>query len=289
MGFLRWLWCGLRGWEVDCLDNFGGAHLDTLPAQSAFVEVDIRHVAAQNDGIELAFLGAFAATDTGGLASLHGNGALVLVDTRHKYTTPFDSFLAELDDAAWTGLATSTAGSTAVFIDLRESCFGVDMDGIKLAGFYTVATAQTAIAASRLASTTGMHGGTGAQSHVLGGLDTLVATAAASHYCYFGVAIGNGHPQKIGHPIHGVGTTNGAVQSVDATFVGTFYKGLGQSTATGKAAATTIGSGQQLVDLLDARVFVDSKLFGAGIEYNGCHQSYATQNNHRNQKKIHIS
>ena len=81
LGFLRWLWCGLGGWEVDCLDNFGGAHLDTLPAQSAFVEVDIRHVATQSDGIELAFLGAFAATDTSGLASLHGNGALVLVDT----------------------------------------------------------------------------------------------------------------------------------------------------------------------------------------------------------------
>ena len=60
--------------------GFGGAHLDAFAAQTAFVVVDIRHVVANGDGLELTFLDTFSATDAGCFACLHGYGTLVFVD-----------------------------------------------------------------------------------------------------------------------------------------------------------------------------------------------------------------
>ena len=60
--------------------GLGGTHLDAFAAQTAFVVVDIRHVVANGDGLELTFLDAFSTTDAGCFAGLHSYGTLVFVD-----------------------------------------------------------------------------------------------------------------------------------------------------------------------------------------------------------------
>ncbi len=62
------------------MNSLCGAYLYALLAQTALVEVDIRHVVLHRDGLELALLHTLAASDTGCLTCLHGYGTLVLVD-----------------------------------------------------------------------------------------------------------------------------------------------------------------------------------------------------------------
>ena len=76
------------------MDGIGGTGSHTLATETALGVVDVRHVALDGDGSELALLLTLAATDTGSLTSLHGHRTLVLVDTGDEDSPSLRSLLA---------------------------------------------------------------------------------------------------------------------------------------------------------------------------------------------------
>ena len=100
---------------------------------------------------------ALATAYAGSLTGLHGNGTLVFVDTLHIDATALDTFLAQLNDVARTSLGTGSTSCTAVFIHFWKTCFGIHVDCVKLASRHTVATTETAEAATGLTGSTGIH------------------------------------------------------------------------------------------------------------------------------------
>lgn len=84
-----------------------------------------------------------------------------------------------------------------------------------------------------------------------------------------------------------VSTAHGAVQTVKAPGVGTLDERVGHTPTAGKAAAATVGTGQQLADLGNAGVFIDSKFLGGGKQHEGCYKTDGSKHNHCNQDEIH--
>ena len=154
------------------MDDMGGTGFYTLLAQTALLEVDIREIVLYSYRLELALLLALAATDTCCLAGLHCHRSLVLVHAAHIDAATLRTFLAKLDDVTWTCLDAGSTGNALLLINLGDARLGIDVDGIELAGGNTVATTQTAEAATSFASTAGMNGGTRLQTVVLGYLRT---------------------------------------------------------------------------------------------------------------------
>ena len=219
------------------------------------------------DGTKRTFLLAFFAGDASCLTGLDGNGTFVLVDTRHIDAAALGTFLSQLDNAARTSLRTRAASRTFLFVDLGQTRLGVDVDSIKLTGIHTVATAQTAIAAARLASAAGMDGSTGTQTVVVYRLWSYLTRAVASHHRNLRFAVGNSHSQQVGHLAHHLAAAHRTVQTIDAAFVGTLSQCVGHTSAAGKATTSAVGARQQRVNLSNARVFLDSKFSGADIKH----------------------
>ena len=65
-----------------------------LTTDTALVEVDVRNIAFDSDGLELTLLSTLATSDTCSLTSLHGYGTLVLIDARHKDSPTLRTLLA---------------------------------------------------------------------------------------------------------------------------------------------------------------------------------------------------
>ena len=177
----------------------------TLLAEATLVEVDVADIALDLDSLELTLLLALATTDTGCLTSLHGNWALVLVDTGDEHSPTLRALLAQFNDVTRTSLDTGTASNTLLFIDFRKACFRIHTDGIELTSSHTVATTQTAKAAGRLASTTRIHSGTGAQTAVLGNLGAKCTGTITTYHSYLRFTIGSFHrPRRRGfHDLRG--------------------------------------------------------------------------------------
>ena len=133
---------------------------DALTTQAALLVVDVSQIVLDGDGTEVTLLLALAATDTTNCTGLHGCRPLVLVYTTYEYSTVLRTLLTEFDDVTWTCLYAGTTRSTLVVVNLGDSCFRINVDGIKLTCCLAVATSQTSISAGSLASTAGMHGST---------------------------------------------------------------------------------------------------------------------------------
>ena len=113
----------------------------TLTAKLALLGIDVGEVGVQGDGLELADLHAFLASDTTNRASLARLGALVLVVAEDNDTTVLQALEANLNDAARAGLGAGTASGTFLFVHLGQTRLGIHVDGIELARSHTVATA----------------------------------------------------------------------------------------------------------------------------------------------------
>ena len=116
----------------------------TLAAEAALVVVDVCQVVLDDDCIELAYLLAFATTDTSVGTCLACHSALVFVDAHHYHATALRTFLAQLDDVAWTCANAFAAAGTFLVIHLWKTRLWVHVDSVKLAGCHTVATTQAA-------------------------------------------------------------------------------------------------------------------------------------------------
>ena len=186
-----------------------------------------------------------------------------------------------------TSLDAGTARRTLVVIYLGQTGLGVHADGIELAGTDTVATTQTAEAAARLTGTTGIDGSTGLQAVIPCNALTQLARSVTPYYGHHRFRVGNGHAQQVGHFAHYLTTADGTLQPVETAGVGTLDERIGQTATTGKAATTTVGTGQRLGDLCDARVLKDGKFLGADIQHEGGYQTDASQYCYCNQNEIH--
>ena len=76
------------------MDGVCGADTDAFAAETALGVVDVGEVVGYGDGLELTFLEAERAADTGITAGLLGCSALVLVDAADEDTAALRPFFA---------------------------------------------------------------------------------------------------------------------------------------------------------------------------------------------------
>ena len=126
------------------MDSTCWARIFALTAQTALVVVDVCQVVLDDDGIKLAYFLALATTDTSVGTCLACHSTLVFVDAHHYHATALRTFLAQLNDVAWTCANALAAAGTFLVIHLWQTCHRVHVDSIELAGCHTVATTQTA-------------------------------------------------------------------------------------------------------------------------------------------------
>ena len=133
------------------------ALVHALAAQTALLKVNVCQVVLKGDSLERAGLDALAATYAGGVASLLGNGTLILVDA--TYIDPAVQFVlvAEFNNLTRAGLGAGAAGGTLVLVNYRKTCLRIHRDCIELTCLYAVTAAQAAIETACL--TTVHHGG----------------------------------------------------------------------------------------------------------------------------------
>lgn len=120
---------------------------EALTASLALLIIDIGHIVNDSDSVELADLGAFAATYTSGLAGLACNSALVLVDAGHIDPAGVlwsGAGITKLDNVLWTSLYTSAACGALGSVDHRKARFRVHGDRAELACLGTVSATQAA-------------------------------------------------------------------------------------------------------------------------------------------------
>ena len=249
------------------MDRTCGTNSHTLTAQTALCVVDVRHVVLDGDSTKRALLRTLATTDTSSLTSLHGYRSFVFVDTRHEHSPTLRALLTQLNDVAWTSLDASPTSHTLLLVNLRESGLWVHVDGIKLTSGNTVATAQTAETTGCLTSTTRVHRCTRAQTAVLRNLRTQGTCSVTTHDGNLRFTIGNSHSQQVGYLAHYFLSAHRTHQPVEATSVSTFYQCISQTATSCEAASATVGSGQLLRHLGNARVFIDVELLGADKQY----------------------
>ena len=122
------------------MDGTCWACIFALTAQTALVVVDVCQVIFDGDCIKLADFLALAATDTSIGTCLACYCTFVFVHAHHYHTTALRTFLAELDDVAWTCANALAAAGTFLVIHLWQTSLWVHVDSVELAGCYTVAT-----------------------------------------------------------------------------------------------------------------------------------------------------
>jgi hypothetical protein len=242
-------------------------YCDALTTQTTLLEVDISEVVLYGDGTKVTLLLTFSTSDTAYLTGLHGYRALILVDTRDEDSPTLRTFLTELDDVTRTSLDTRTARGTLLFVDLRDTCLRINLDGIKLTGSLTVATSKTSEATGCLTGSTGVHRSTGAKSGILGNARTMLASTITSHYGYHRLGIGNSHSQQISNLTHRLGTTNGTHQSVEASGISTLDEGISHTATTWESTSSAVGTRKELSHLSYTGILIDSELLGGGKQH----------------------
>jgi hypothetical protein len=126
--------------EIHSVDRTCRTYGHTLAAQTALRVVNVRDVVLNGNGTKRTLLLTLATTDAGCLTSLHGHRTLVLVDARDEHSPTLRALLAELDNVARTSLDAGATSHTLLFVNLGETCFRVDVDGVKLTGSHTITT-----------------------------------------------------------------------------------------------------------------------------------------------------
>ena len=122
------------------MDSTCWARIFALTAQAALIVVDVCQVVLDDDCIKLAHFLTLAATDTSIRTCLAGYSAFVFVHAHHYHATALRTFLAQLNDVAWTCANALAAASTFLVIHLWKTSLRVHVDSIKLASCHTVAT-----------------------------------------------------------------------------------------------------------------------------------------------------
>ena len=119
--------------KVQLQYGIGGALGHTFTAQYAFIGIDEGLIIFHGNGLVLADLETFGASNTGHAAVLLRHGTLFLVDTAHINFPVFFILLPEFNNVSRTGFNAGTTSCTFVINDFRKFCDRVHMNGIKIA------------------------------------------------------------------------------------------------------------------------------------------------------------
>lgn len=287
------LGCGFDGrrGEVGVVDSVGGTLKNAFAAGNALLIVDVGQVVGDGDGLHGTHLGAFATADTGVGTTLHGDGALLLVDAGDEDAAIHAAFVAQLNDAAWTRFGTGATGGALFLVDHRDA-IGAHMYGVKLACSHTVATAETPEGTSALAGVDSIFECAGAQAIIVG--TTIVADddrsgvsgnnpavgGIAAHHSHLGFALFHGTAEQLSY----LGGDSIAAWGTAKTFeVALSDAGFGESAAAGLSAAAAVGSGEHLGDLVNQRVFNHLELLCHVVEHNGKEGTDDAEYHYRNE------
>lgn len=251
--------------------------LNTLPAQTAFLKVNIRQIVLQCDGLKLTGLHALATTYAGYGASLLRYRPLVLVDARHIYPAVLLVLVSEFNDMSRTSPHTGTTGGTLILIDLRKTCLRIHTDGSKTAGRHAVTTAQTAIEAPCLATAYHIRNGTALHTAILIDTGTVFTTAVTAHHRNLGSHSLNFATHYGGNLLHHLRLRRRAVHTLERALP---YASLSKGRAAGKATSTAVCPGKKFLYLGYPRIGLHGKLLGNQEEYNTYDQSGNAQDNH---------
>jgi hypothetical protein len=258
-GYLLLFGCrrGLLAWrEVEFQDGVGRTNRSTFPAKTTFVVNDIGQVIFHGDGVEGAYLLAFAAADAGYVAGFPGHASLIFVDTAHVDATRPGTLLTQLDDILGTGFHAGTTGSACVFHHLGKHGDRVDVDGIERAGIHTVTQTQAAEGTAGIApiERRGYGAFGGPVVEVLPG--TLLAAATTAYHCNLFCCFGRGLTQDGRYTVHRLLSPHGTGELFQR--VGT-DAGRREGCAAGEATAATVGGGEGILHLLDAGILYHFK------------------------------
>ena len=135
------------------------ALVNALAAQTALLKVNVCKIVLKGDSLERAGFDALAATYAGYIASLLGNGTLILIYAADVYPAVQLVLVAQFDDMARAGLCAGAAGGALFLINHRQTRLGIHLDGIELTCLDTVTATQAAKEASCLTAV--HHGGYG--------------------------------------------------------------------------------------------------------------------------------
>ncbi len=236
---------------------FGNA----FSAQTALNGVDISEVVLQRNGLELANLNAFTATDTTNGTSLTSNGALIAANARDENAATFRTTAPKLDNRFRASLNAFTARSTISLNNLGQTGSRVNMDSVEVANNNAIALAKATERTTGVAGVSGSLNGartspiisaeSSADSSTVG---SKGARTGATNNSNLGFALGSSLTKKLGNALHSIGATNRAEQRRNVVFLN---QSLGHSPTAGKAASTAIGTGKQRLGLVDARILND--------------------------------
>jgi hypothetical protein len=101
----------------------------------------------------------------------------------------------------------------------------------------------------------------------------MLASAVTSHYGHHRLCVGYCHTKQIGHLSHGLSTAYRTKESIKASCISPFHEGISHTTTSWESTSTAIGTWQQLADLSNTGILIDSELLGGGKQHNGCYQT----------------
>ena len=260
----------------------------TLTAKLALLGIDVGEVGVHGDGLELADLHAFLASDTTNRASLARLGALVLVVTQHYHTAVLQPFQANLNDAARTSLGAGTAGGTFLFVHLWQTRFGIHANGIELTGCHAVATTKATKGTSRFTAAQHLlHTATLGTVELCNTRTALARTVTSHHGDFRSTGLGL-HAKDVSYLLHHGLSTYGAEQSFERALVGSLHAGSGEARTARETTTATVRLRQHSSNLPNALVFMHSEFLGSKEQDERTHQSNGSKNNHCNQDYIHV-
>ena len=242
-----------------------GAHGLALAAQLAFLEINIREVVGDGDGLVGADLKALAATDTCRLALLHGHSALLLVRAGDIDPHAARTFVAQLDNLTGASLDTRTATDAHILDDLGQTCLEIHLHGTVGTSLNTVAASEASVGAGALAGAERCEHRTRGGTLETGQRGAQVACAVTLDDGYLRFCLGGGQADNLTDLFHYGTTRRGARQRVERCGVDTGHRKVAASAASASAA---VRAGQQGLDLVNAGVFVDMELLGHDVEYS---------------------
>jgi hypothetical protein len=247
--------------EVEAVDGSLRTSFLTLPTHLALLCIDVGEVVYEGNRLELlASLYALAATDTGCLTSLVGDGSLVLIVAENDDTTAFGTFQTDFDDASRAGFRASATSRALLFVNLWKTSFLVHVESIELTFGYTITTSEATIAASSLAHTSHLLNSTTLGSIELCLTRTILAGSVTTNDCHFRSTHLDSHAENTGHLFHNRLTAYRTELALQASLVSRFHTSSCKARATWVATTATIGLRQNGSDLGNARIFMHSKL-----------------------------
>ena len=266
------------------MDSTGGTSFFALTTQTTLVVIDVCHVVVHGDSFEFTHFLTLRATDTSSGTSLLGHGTLVVIATSHVNSSRLGTLVAQFKQHFGTSFHTSTTCGTFFFVDFGQSGFRIDSQSAELTNIHAVAHAQAAVATSSFTTIQSSSHRTRGSAVVVIHFRTIGTRAVTTQHSHLRSCSDGSHTQDFTNLAHGFCSTHGAKHRVQTAALDA---GFGKAPTTGITATATIGTRQNFLNLIDARIFFHIKGLGCQKQNQGEKQTDASQHNQCNYNRIH--